>query len=298
MRVIDQATIKAAVSVDAARQVVADAFCALSEGTVTAPDEFAMRLPNGGEFHAKGAALGGATFAVKAAAGGFPNAPNHGFTAVFDSSTGEPLALLADGGWLTEVRTAAAAAVSAQALARPGPLRLALLGTGTQAAFQLPALRAAVDVQSVVVWSPREGSRAAFASAHDAEVASTPDEAVVDADLVVTCTPARSPFLRPESLVPGVHVIAVGADMVGKRELCDGVMELADVVVADDVDLASRVGELAATPALQTAAVALGDVLTGRAAGRMHDRQRIVSDHCGLGVQDAAIAELVLAAVD
>ena len=41
-------------------------------------------------------------------------------------------------------------------------------------------------------------------------------------------------------------------------------------------------------------AVDLGDVLTGRSPGRTSDEQISVSDHCGLGIQDAAMAQLVM----
>ena len=119
MRIIEEAAIRDVVSVADARQAVRDAFCAFAAGGVIAPDEMAMKLDHGGELHVKGAYLGGDVIAFKSATGGFPGGGNSGFTAVLDAHTGAPVAILRDGGWLTEMRTAAASAVSALALARP-----------------------------------------------------------------------------------------------------------------------------------------------------------------------------------
>ena len=99
-------------------------------------------------------------------------------------------------------------------------------------------------------------------------------------------------------LAPGAHVIAMGSDMLGKRELASDTLDRADVVVADSVSVTSRVGELAHAPAAAARAVDLGDVLTGRAAGRTAPEQLTVSDHCGLGIQDAAMAQLVMEGLD
>ena len=97
-------------------------------------------------------------------------------------------------------------------------------------------------------------------------------------------------------LPPGTHVVAMGADMVGKRELADDVVTGCDRFVADQIAVTSRVGELAHVPSAHANAVELGDVLTGRAEGRTDAAQITVSDHCGLGIQDAAMAELVMRA--
>ena len=89
MKILDADTVRSRVSLAAARGAVHDAFCALADGDVVAPDEFAMHLANGGELHVKGAHLGGPYLAFKAAAGAFPEGGNSGFTAVLDAATAE-----------------------------------------------------------------------------------------------------------------------------------------------------------------------------------------------------------------
>ncbi len=294
MKTIDASSVRSQVTLASAREAVRAAFVVMSEGTAVAPDELAMVLGHGGELHVKGAYLGGSYLAFKAASGGFPEGGNAGFTAVLDASTGRLAAILDDGGWLTEIRTAAASAVSARALARPESSSLAILGGGFQAAFQVAALRESFALADVRSWSRSAITRERFADENDTRAVDTVAEAVAHADIVICCTPAREPVLHAAMLAPGAHVVAMGSDMLGKRELADDVLESADVIVADSVDVTSRVGELAHMPSAAARAVELGDVLTGRATGRTSATQLTVSDHCGLGLQDAAMAQLVM----
>lgn len=294
MRVVDRATVKSTVTLTSAREAVAAAFVAMSNGDVVAPDELAMVLGHGGELHVKGAHLGGAHLAFKAATGGFPAGGNAGFTAVLDAASGCLVAILDDGGWLTEIRTAAASAVSARALARPDSTRLAVLGGGVQAAYQIAALREAFALSSVRCWSRTAATRTRFAGENGAETADSVADAVDGADIVICCTPSREPILAADMLAPGTHVIAMGSDMLGKRELAADVLEAADVIVADSIDATRQVGEIAHMPGAGERTVELGDVLTGRVEGRTAPSQLTISDHCGLGIQDAAMAELVM----
>jgi len=63
----------------------------------------------------------------------------------------------------------------------------------------------------------------------------------------------------------------------------------------DSVEVASQVGALQHAPAIVDRAASLGNVVTGRAPGRRTAGQVTVADLCGLGIQDAAMAELVMA---
>jgi ornithine cyclodeaminase len=79
------------------------------------------------------------SFGVKIASGFYKNAEDgiptgSGLMLVFSAVTGAPEALLLDNGWLTDLRTAAAGALSAKLFARGDrPLRVAILGSGVQA---------------------------------------------------------------------------------------------------------------------------------------------------------------------
>lgn len=295
MQILGPDQIRRAVTVAGARAAVHDAFCRFADGSVLAPNELAMKLDHGGELHVKGAYLGGDWIAFKAATGAFPGGGNSGFTSVIDATTGAPAAILQDGGWLTEMRTAAASAVTAVALARPASSTLAILGGGFQAGFQVEAIRDAFTITSTTVWSRTAATAERFAAEHNATAAGSVAEAVADADIVICCTPSHEPLLTLNMLRPGTHVVAMGSDMVGKHELARDLVEGCARFVCDSVDVSATVGELQHVPSAVATAINLGDVLVGTVAGRTSDDEITVADLCGLGIQDAAMAELVMA---
>ena len=85
--------------------------------------------------------------------------------------------------------------------------------------------------------------------------------------------------------------------MVGKRELAASVLEACDLLVCDAVDVSAHVGELQHAPDQVNRATSLGDVLIGKAPRRSTPDQMTVADLCGLGIQDAAMAELVMSRI-
>src|SRR5207253_607927 len=121
------------------------------------------------------------------------------------------------------------------------------------------------------------------------------------ADLVITVTPARAPLVRAEWIRPGTHVTAVGSDGPEKQELEVGVLAKADKVVADRIEQCLRLGEIhhaVAAGVLGPAGIhaELGEVAAGDKAGRTTDAEITVVDLTGVGVQDAAVANHVIAA--
>jgi ribosomal protein S18 acetylase RimI-like enzyme len=88
-------------------------------------------------------------------------------------------------------------------------------------------------------------------------------------------------------------VTALGSDAPGKRELAGDLVGVAAVVVADDVAQARVLGELQDAAARRTAT--LGELLLGAAEGRGAAEEVTIADLTGLGAQDAALAERVLA---
>jgi ornithine cyclodeaminase len=296
MQIVDLAAVRAVVSWDDALDASRRAFRALSDGVVDQPGQLEMRPDGGGELHVKGAYLrGSAVLCFKVATGGFPGAAPDGFSVVLDAATGRPRWLLADGGWLTDTRTAAAGALASATLARPDARRLLVVGTGGQAQAQVHAHRAAMPGLEVVVWGRDPARAAALGDAVGAEVAADLGTAVRASDVVVTATSSRAPLVDAAWVRPGTHLTAVGSDTPGKQELPATLLAAAGVVVCDAVHLAAHAGELQhAPPDVVARAVTLGDVLTGRSPGRTSPEQITLADLCGLGVQDATIAELVV----
>ena len=70
---------------------------------------------------------------------------------LLDPRTGALVAIL-DGRLITEMRTAAVSAASVELLARKGPARLAILGSGVQARSHLAAMACVRELEHVRVW--------------------------------------------------------------------------------------------------------------------------------------------------
>ena len=292
---------------------VRSAFVALARGEATLPGVIGFDVPaHRGEVHVKGAYLHGHPFySVKEAAGFYANAEKgapvgSGLVLVFDATTGFPAAVLFDNGYLTELRTGAAGALAADLLARRRVRKAAVIGAGSQARFQAEALALARRPDSIAVFARTPARSAAYAREMEGRlgipvsVAASAQAAVEGADVVITATPSRVPIVRAEWLAPGAHVTAVGSDGPDKQELEAAVLERADKVVVDRLDQCLRLGEL--HHAVEAGALAAGDVwaelgelAAGMKPGRESEDEITVADLTGVGIQDAAVAEVVVA---
>ncbi|NJD09160.1 MAG: ornithine cyclodeaminase family protein [Gemmatimonadetes bacterium] len=309
MRTVEEEVLRARVREPAARMAAERAFRALASDAVVVPPPVHLPIAeSAGEVHIKSAYLAGSrSFTVKIASGFYRNPElglpsGSGLLLVFDARTGFPLALLRDNGYLTDLRTGAAGALAARLLAPPVLERVAVLGSGAQAGFQLRALAGVRSWAETVIWSRNPEHAAARSRELEQELgvrtspAATVAEAVAGAELVITVTPSREPLLQATWLRSDATVIAVGADGPGKRELAVDVLLRADKVIADSCAQCRRLGELQHVPDGVQVHGELGEVLTGRVAGREGD-ELIVCDLTGVGAQDAAIAEAALVAV-
>src|SRR5437764_7930413 len=108
-----------------------------------------------------------------------------------DPRTGTPLAIM-DGRLITEMRTAAVSAAATKLLASPDAKILAILGSGVQARSHVEALRLVRQFEEVRVWSPTKEQASQFAEEIGA-IAVSAEEALRDADVVVTVTNSKTP---------------------------------------------------------------------------------------------------------
>lgn len=258
-----------------------------------------------GEIDIKSAFLPGHPgIAVKISTGFFDNPARGlpslgGLMVLFDARTGVPQAALFDNGYLTDIRTALAGAVAARHLANQGATSVAILGAGVQARLQIEALGLVRDIDRAVVWARDAAKAERFASAASAELgidvrpAMGVEEAVADADVVVTTTPSTEPIVDLAMIAPGTHVTAIGSDAEHKQELSVSLVAGADLFVCDSIIQSRRLGELRAVDAAggRVDAVELGDVIAGR-RGRPSEVAITICDLTGTGAQDTAIAGL------
>ena len=288
-----------------------EAFRGYSAGRAIVPPVGELLLEKG-EVHIKyGAIAGDDHYVIKVASGFYENPSlglpsSNGTVLVFRQDTGEPEAVLLDEGHLTDVRTAAAGAVAARALAPPLVERIGVLGTGVQARLQLAQLAPLFTTRTVVAWGRNrqrlEEYRTVMAEeGWDVMAAEAPAGVAALAQLIVTTTPSTEPLLHAADIRPGTHITAVGSDTTEKQELAADVLALADVLVADSLEQCRTRGEIARAVAEgaigSEKAVELGHVLAGEATGRTHPAQVTVFDSTGVAVQDIAIATAVVEAV-
>jgi ornithine cyclodeaminase len=202
---------------------------------------------------------------------------------------------LLDGGYVTDTRTGAAGGVAARWLAPEHATVVGVVGTGIQARRQVEALRCVRDVTEVRVWGRDADRASAAASDVGGVIAPSVREAVDAADVVITCTASTEPVVRAEWIAPGTHITAVGSDGAGKQELDPELLRRADVLVVDSLDQCRRLGELQHALDVADRAVELGRVCAGTSPGRTTSTQLTVCDLTGVGVQDVAAANVVLA---
>ena len=117
---------------------------------------------------------------------------HQGTVTLFDGETGVVQTVM-NASAITAIRTAAVSAVATtSARARRTRSKLAILGAGVQARSHLDSMRAIRDFGEIVLYSPTAGHAQALAKEFGVETADSAEEAVRDADVVVTATNATS----------------------------------------------------------------------------------------------------------
>jgi alanine dehydrogenase len=117
-------------------------------------------------------------------------------------------------------------------------------------------------------------------------------EVVHGADVVVTVTPARGAIVMNEWITPGTHIAALGADKGGDQELDPKILQRARIFV-DDIRQCRTDGEInvplrAGLIKESDIAGEIGEVVTGRKAGRTSDDEITLFDSTGIALQDSA----------
>jgi ornithine cyclodeaminase/alanine dehydrogenase-like protein (mu-crystallin family) len=192
--------------------------------------------------------------------------------------TGELLAIM-DSTYLTAVRTGLAGALAAHVLARPDANTVAIVGAGVQGRHLLASLAALRDIRAIKVYDIVPAAAVAFSEEMSRRLeiavdpASSVQQAVQDAGVVLMATWSREPLILPGMLVPGAHVTTLGPDEPGKVEVSAGVLAGSLLVTAE-----------------------LGEVLAGAHPGRTSAEQITVYGGVGLAFQDVVCAWHIYAA--
>lgn len=215
---------------------------------------------------------------------------------LFDPKTGELLAVM-DGRYITEVRTAAASAVSVKLLARPDAAVLAVLGSGVQARSHVEAIRGVRKFREVRAWSPTAEHLHRFAAECGLRAAASAEEAVCGADVVVLATNMVTPAIDCAWVSEGAHVISIGACRHSQREIDPELVACARLIVdsraaaleeSGDVVLGIREGSFTS----DHVRAELGEVVSGCVPGRTDEREITLFKSLGIAIEDVAAAAL------
>jgi ornithine cyclodeaminase/alanine dehydrogenase-like protein (mu-crystallin family) len=306
VRFIGREEVARRLTYDVCIPVVRDAMIAFSRGETKQLLRSILPLSEGRLFGVMPGALGGQkAFGAKLISVFHGNAEkgrqsHQGLVLLFDPDTGEPVCVI-HAGEVTAIRTAAASAVATDALACRDARRLAILGTGEQAATHARAIGKVRPLDCIAVWG-RSPDKARTLAAHmEAELGTpvaampTVKEAVAEADIVCTVTAASEPILEGAWVRPGTHVNVVGSSFAGPVEID------ADLVVRSRFIADSREGILRQGAEFLRAKEAgligddhvvaeIGQVLAGDVAGRRSAEEITVYKSIGHVVQDLAAA--------
>lgn len=291
---------------EAVEQALAD----LSEGTAQNPAPTSMTCAEDGRVIPMVARSGAAELAVVKVLSDLPGNRGRGLARqrstllVTSTQTGACIAVL-DGRAITAIRTAAASAVATKHLARPGRSVVGIVGAGNLAIEHVRAIAGILEIDSVVAWSRSESTVDRFRVAiDDLDIkvisAASVEQVAREADIICTLTPSVDPILRGRWLNEGTHLNVVGAaPRPDEREVDGEAMARARVVVDSRSTALSKSGD--ALLAIKEGAISdrdidveLGDVITGRSVGRSSECEITLFDSTGIGLEDLAVARLVI----
>tara|TARA_B100000579_G_scaffold424749_1_gene429580 strand:+ start:852 stop:1832 length:981 start_codon:yes stop_codon:yes gene_type:complete len=291
---------------------IEDAFKNLSEGNAIMPPIMRLDIEeNNGEVDVKTAYIKGLdSFAIKMSPGFFDNPKiglpsTGGLMVLLSSKTGALEAVLLDKGYLTDIRTALAGAISVKYLAKKEISSVGIIGAGAQAKLQLEALMLVRKPSELRIWS-RDSNKvksyiAEVNKKFDIKILMTknPQEVTENSEVVITTTPSTTPLIKSEWLHPGLHITAMGSDAEHKNEIDPQIIKKADMYVCDSQSQTAILGEL--NHAIKTGLIdknvkftEIGDIISGSKKGRKNDQEITICDLTGTGIQDTAIARLAL----
>lgn len=312
VRLLSDADVADLLALDDLLGVVEDAFVRQGRGEVERPDRPHFPVGTGCDPDQPDEPLGtgltmpayvhGAAFYATKLVGVHPGNTERGLPtihaqiALTEADTGRPAAFMG-GTHVTSARTGCIGGLAARELAPPGPVRLGVIGAGTQARWQTRAIAAATALDSVRVYSPSDSR---FECADDlageldvpVEAASSATAAVEDATVVVTATTASDPVFPGDALAPGTLVVAIGAYTADMQEVDEATFDRAARVFADVPEEVAGIGDAVAAGLDADDLVPLSEVFEGR-AGREADDEILVVESVGTAVLDAAAAEYV-----
>jgi ornithine cyclodeaminase/alanine dehydrogenase-like protein (mu-crystallin family) len=223
---------------------------------------------------------------------------------LYDATTGELIAMI-EADHLGRLRTGAASGVATELMALPDATSVGLFGTGRQARTQLEAVCAVRRITKVDVFSRNAERCAAFADEMSESLrlkvvpAMRPDLAVMEKDIVITATSAKTPLFDGRLVGDGTHLNIVGSNFLSKAEIDVETVRRSDIIVCDSIDACKlEAGDFVAACEAGVRCYEnmhdLAAVVTGQATGRAKSDDVTLFKSVGLAIEDVALGYEVL----
>jgi ornithine cyclodeaminase len=293
--------------------IIEEGFIAYSQGKVIVPPVGEMIFNNPpGDCHIKYGYIKEDEYYVVKIAQGFYDNPKLGLPALnglnilFSQKTGEILCVLLDEGELTNIRTAIAGTIAAKYMAPRSVEMIGIFGTGIQAKLQLMYLGSVVECRDALIWGRSEESlrnyeRDMEKSGFMLQTTLDPNEVPQKCNLIVTCTPSKSPLVLLDYIKKGTHITAVGSDTPEKQELESEILKIADKVIVDSISQVKHRGEsyhaLRKNLINEENLIELGDMIAQKSYQRTSEDEITVVDLTGVAIQDIQISKAVYEAL-
>ncbi len=189
-------------------------------------------------------------------------------------------------------------------MARQNSQNIGMIGTGFQAETQIEAVCQVRQIERVFAYSRTTERRELFAqkmterSGIPVEAVSSAEEAVKNADIVVTVTTSHNPVLLGSWLKSGTHINAVGSNSLVRRELDSEAVRRCNRIVVDDREQARlECGDLLS--AVERGNLSwdrlpeLGEIVCGKVKGRESDDEITLFESQGIALWDLAVGKVV-----
>lgn len=296
---LSEADVKSVLNMPLALEAVESAFQRLADGSAVLHARQRLHLPGKSYLHYMAAGNGasgymGMKIYTSSREGLRFLAP------LFDAQSGDLVALL-EADYLGQMRTGAASGVATRLMARADARIAGIIGTGLQARTQLEAIALVRKLELIRAYGRDQKRRGEFAREMTARLGvpvvavSSNEEAVRQADILITSTTTANPVVEGRWLKSGVHINAIGANFPQKRELDADAVRRCDVIAADSRqqsreeagDLIHVFGE----DETQWEKVhELADIVGGKIRGRTSAEQITLFKSNGIAIEDVVVA--------
>ena len=223
-----------------------------------------------------------------------------GLIVLNDYATGAPLAVM-DAHWITAVRTAAVAAVTAKYCAKKDVKAMTIIGAGEQGKWNARLMKIIKPgLEKIYIGDLYPQAVEAYISKMqpllpDTEIVPIHDDAERQAaidvsDILLTATQrSDKPFIYKEMLHPGLLGLPLESTAwEGKTYTA------ADRFVCDDIGLVrtyERDGKY--TDGLPEKLVTVGEIINGDEPGRLNDEEFVIASSHGVALSDVILAQMI-----